>query len=195
MSEVADNSKKERITQNVAAGSDLKVAPAKGTGRLEINVAAGTVTDIRKLTLKGGRQRISIGENAKIRGLSISMGDGHQQIEIGRGTTCRGLILNAIGANIFIGEDCMFSGQVALRTHDMHDIVDQTTGEVVNPPRDITLGKHVWIGNTVIIMPGVTIGDNCIIGAGSIVTKDVPAGCLVAGTPARIMRENVTWRR
>jgi acetyltransferase-like isoleucine patch superfamily enzyme len=53
------------------------------------------------------------------------------------------------------------------------------------------VGKNCFIGGRSLIMPGVTIGDGCIVGAGSVVTKSVPPGCIVAGNPARILREGV----
>ncbi|MFG0265246.1 MAG: sugar O-acetyltransferase [Rhodopirellula sp. JB055] len=54
--------------------------------------------------------------------------------------------------------------------------------------KPITIGNDVWIGGKAIICPGVTIGDRSVIGAGSVVTKDVPAGLLVAGNPAKVIR-------
>lgn len=55
-------------------------------------------------------------------------------------------------------------------------------------PRKVTIGNDVWIGQRVMIMPGVTIGDGSIVGAASVVTKDVPDYAIVAGNPARIIR-------
>jgi maltose O-acetyltransferase len=54
--------------------------------------------------------------------------------------------------------------------------------------RPVTIGEHVWIGGGALILPGVTIGDDAIVGAGSVVTRDVPAGATVAGNPARMLR-------
>jgi len=53
------------------------------------------------------------------------------------------------------------------------------------------IGKNCFIGGRALIMPGVQIGDNCVVGAGSVVTKDVPDRCLVAGNPARVLREEI----
>ena len=50
------------------------------------------------------------------------------------------------------------------------------------------MGNNVWIGGNVCVLPGVTIGDNVVIGAGSVVTKDIPANCLVAGNPGKIIK-------
>lgn len=55
--------------------------------------------------------------------------------------------------------------------------------------RPITIGNNVWIGAQVCILPAVTIGDNCVIGAGSMVNKDIPAGSLAVGNPYRVIRK------
>ena len=57
-------------------------------------------------------------------------------------------------------------------------------------PKPIHIGKRVWIGSGAIVLPGVTIGDNSVIGAGSVVTKDVPADCVYAGNPAKLIKKN-----
>ncbi len=54
----------------------------------------------------------------------------------------------------------------------------------------VTIGNHVWIGGGVIILPGVSIGDNVVIGAGSVVTKDIPSNTIAYGNPCRVVREN-----
>ena len=54
--------------------------------------------------------------------------------------------------------------------------------------RPVAIGRNVWIGGAAIILPGIAIGDDAVIGAGSVVTKDVPAGATVAGNPARVAR-------
>ena len=67
---------------------------------------------------------------------------------------------------------------------------DGTTNRVTAP---ITIGNSVWIGAGATILKGVTIGDNAIIGAGAVVTKDVKANTIVAGNPAKTIKENIHW--
>ena len=55
-------------------------------------------------------------------------------------------------------------------------------------PAKVTLGKNVWVGAHATILPGVTVGDNAVIAAGAVVTKDVPANTVVAGVPAKIIK-------
>lgn len=89
-----------------------------------------------------------------------------------------------IGNNVMMGPDCiMYSYSHA---HDRLDIpMDQQGFE---KPTPIHIGDDVWIGARVIILPGVNIGSHCIIGAGSVVTKDVPDYAIVGGVPAKIIR-------
>lgn len=61
--------------------------------------------------------------------------------------------------------------------------------------KDTYIGKNCFIGANAIIMCGITIGDECIIGAGAIVTKNIPNNCIVAGNPARIIKENIHTKR
>ncbi|WP_309473787.1 DapH/DapD/GlmU-related protein [Curtobacterium sp. AG1037] len=59
--------------------------------------------------------------------------------------------------------------------------------------KPVRIGNHVWIGQGARVLKGVTVGDGAVIALGSIVTRDVPARALVAGQPARVIRENVSW--
>lgn len=91
---------------------------------------------------------------------------------------------------IEIGEDCAISRDVSIRSFDAHSILLPN----YKKSEDIYIGKHVWIGEGATILKGVTIGDGAIIAAKSVVTKDVPSKTIVAGNPAKIIKENVEWR-
>lgn len=91
---------------------------------------------------------------------------------------------------ITIGNDVMMGPEVVMYTtrhnDERTDIAMRYQGMKERLP--IVIGNDVWIGRRVIIMPGVKISDGCIIGAGAVVTKDVPPYCVVAGVPAKIIR-------
>lgn len=90
---------------------------------------------------------------------------------------------------IEIGQDVAISEGVTIRDSDDHKIAGSSHPHT----KPIKIGNRVWVGLNVTILKGVTIGDGVVIAAGALVTKDVPARCLAAGVPARIIRENVDW--
>ena len=122
----------------------------------------------------------------------IIMG-GNATLHIKWNAGIRGVEFNLNGANIEVGELCMFSYGVTLRNHDSHKILDAHTGEIMNPAKDIVLGRHVWIGQNATILKGCNIGDDSVIGFGSIVTKSCGPGSVMTGIPAKIVKENIRW--
>ncbi len=89
--------------------------------------------------------------------------------------------------SVSIGDACMFGHGAYITDSDWHGIYDRT--EVVGSPREVVLEKNVWIGDSATVCKGVTIGENSIIGAGSVVTKDVPKNSVYAGNPAKLVKE------
>ena len=87
-----------------------------------------------------------------------------------------------------IGNYVMFAPNVVISTtgHPLHPSLRDKGAQFSLP---VTICDHVWIGSNVTIMPGVTIGENSVIGAGSVVTKDIPANVVACGVPCRVMRE------
>lgn len=98
--------------------------------------------------------------------------------------------------HISIGEDTAIAHDVMIIDFDGHTILEKEGEEYKKKPvsRPIKIGNHVWIGTKAVILKGVTIGDGAIIAAGAVVTKDVPAGCLAAGNPARVVKQGVIWK-
>lgn len=90
--------------------------------------------------------------------------------------------------HIYVGDCTMFAPNVTVATAG-HPIAPclRKYGIQYNAP--VRIGKNCWIGVGALIMPGVTIGDNTVIGAGSVVTKDIPSNVVAVGNPCRVMRE------
>lgn len=118
-----------------------------------------------KLSAYGGK--IEIGNNSYI-------GD---RTEIHSGECVK------IGNNVNIAWDCN------ILDRDYHAFEADT--EVIKP---VEICDHVWIGARCIVLKGVKIGEGAVVAAGSVVTRDVPPGCLVAGNPAKVIKENVKWK-
>ena len=91
-------------------------------------------------------------------------------------------------APVTIGDHCMIGPNTVISTVN-HPLTAQGRREKIGLPDPVTIGDDVWIGANCTILPGVTIGDNVVIAAGAVVTKDVPSDRLVAGVPARVIRE------
>ena len=105
-----------------------------------------------------------------------------------------------LGKNVFINSCCRFQDNGGIEIGDKtmigpnvtivtlnHDIYPETRINAV--PKPVKIGENVWIGADCTVLPGVMIGNNSVIGAGSVVTKNVPDNVVVAGNPARIIKE------
>jgi len=88
---------------------------------------------------------------------------------------------------VVIGDRTLFGPNVQIYTA-MHPIHHEERASGVEYAKPITIGDDVWVGGSAVICPGVSIGDRTIIGAGSVVTKDIPSDVFAAGNPCRVMR-------
>ncbi|MDG1849889.1 MAG: acyltransferase [Flavobacteriales bacterium] len=88
---------------------------------------------------------------------------------------------------IHVGENTLVAGGVTILSHDHCKRVDNNQPFLI----DTFIGKNCFVAVGAIILPGVKIGDEVIVGAGAVVTKDVPSNCVVAGNPAKIIREKI----
>ncbi|POH73392.1 DapH/DapD/GlmU-related protein [Arthrobacter glacialis] len=86
---------------------------------------------------------------------------------------------------VTIGDDTLIGHNVVIATLN-HDLAPSRRADV--HPAPVTIGRNVWIGSNATILPGVHIGDDAVVAAASVVTKDVPAGAVVVGSPARVVR-------
>lgn len=108
-----------------------------------------------------------------------------------------------IGKNVFINSNCylMDGGKIIIGDYVFigpscglytanHPLDHQTRNQGLEIALPIIIGNNVWLGGNVVILPGVTIGDNCVIGAGSVVTKNIEANSIACGNPCKVIKQN-----
>lgn len=159
-------------------------------------IGSKTVLKNLSINIKGVNALIKIGENASIRG-AIYVRHKQSSVLIGNYTTTVNSSFFALeGKTINIGNDCMFSSNVILRTSDEHSIVDLGNNVRINHAEDINIGNPVWIGEGVTVNKGVTLPDDVIIGSSAVVTRnEYQSHSIYAGIPAKLIRNNVSWNR
>jgi acetyltransferase-like isoleucine patch superfamily enzyme len=113
--------------------------------------------------------------------------DGKGSIHIGNYCIINPGVRITSASSIEIGDSCMIAMNAYLSDADWHDIHHRIFAPGSSAP--IRLEKNVWIGDSALVTKGVTIGENSVVGAYSVVTKDVPANSIVVGNPARVIRE------
>ncbi len=162
-------------------------------GALRIGLASFGLTSIHDTTVirvREGAQLLIRGTVSVQRGARIVVDSG--TLTIGHATNVNGLGTRILVADeVTIGAYCTFSWDVQIMDNDFHTmVVDGQARPSVGPVR---IGDHVWIGTRAVILKGVTIGDGAVVAAGAVVTKDVPAGAVVAGMPARVVGRADSW--
>ncbi|MDA3978227.1 acyltransferase [Gallibacterium sp. AGMB14963] len=147
------------------------------------------------LELLGSNNMVKIGKNVKLHG-TIRLGF-CCELAIGKGTSSTNPIYATVAerTKLIIGKDCMFATNNQIRSDDAHAIYDVHTGKRINHSRDIVIGDHVWIGYGATIMGGAEIGSGSVVGAFSFVRKKFPNNCVIAGTPAKLVKKDIFWER
>lgn len=157
-----------------------------GTGTIVVGEGwKGIIAEPTHLVIKKGGQLILNGQFTLHSGGTIGVQSG-AKLTLGSGFANRHSWISC-GCGITIGDEVFIADQVIIRDWDGHSIL----GRPDKAP--ISIGNHVWIGMRAIILKGVTIGDGAVVAAGAVVTKDVPPGAVVAGNPARVVKEGVQW--
>lgn len=162
--------------------------PVDGGGRLEVGRRwpDGYSSPTRLIVQLGGRCTVD-GVFLVFTGSSVIVGP-HARLRLGSGYINNAVTISCF-SDIRIGHDAAIGPDVYIRDSDSHVIAGSSRPSTL----PIVIGNHVWIGARALILKGVSIGDGAIVAAGSVVTRDVAPGTLVAGSPARYVRD-ATWR-
>ena len=151
-----------------------------------------------------GKSRIFIGDNVtilnQVRMETVRSWGGQQldgRLTIGSGTSFEQCCHLVAAKDVTIGRDCVFSAFVYVSDCAHGYTPDQPIMQTPLEVSPVKIGDHCFVGISSCIMPGVTLGSNVVIGANSVVTKDIPDDCMAAGSPARIIkrydRESGQW--
>ena len=138
----------------------------------QINFDHGVILDSGTFIIKGNSCSIQIGKNSTFGCVRI----------VNAGSDC----------SISIGEGCMFSDHIEIWASDTHPIYNKNN-KIINTEKPITIGNKVWVGSRAIILKGVNIGDDSVIGMGAVITRDVPHNTVSVGNPNRIIKDGITW--
>ena len=165
----------EQASVQIGRGVTFNV-PVRGSGQGVIRIGDGTCLG------QAAGFRLGSGE------VSLYTATAQAEIVIGR----NGFLNNnvSIGAveKVVVGDDCLIGACVSIADCDFHDIDPKTRRQSQGPTRPVIIGQNVWLGTGVAVLKGVTIGDNSVVGTMSVVTKSIPANCVAAGNPARVVR-------
>jgi galactoside O-acetyltransferase len=111
-----------------------------------------------------------------------------KNVHFGKGVYANFNLTLVDDTHIYVGDYTMLGPNVVLATAG-HPILPELRPLAYQFNMPVHIGKNCWLGAGVVVLPGVTIGDNSVIGAGSIVTKDIPANVVAVGNPCRVLRE------
>ena len=148
----------------------------------EMNNSYRTMTELRKLFSELIGQEVD--ENFGL--FPPFYTDYGMNIRLGKGVFINEGCCFQDQGGIEIGDNALIGHQVVLATLN-HDLIPERRANMI--PAPIKIGNNVWIGAHATILAGVTIGDNAVVAAGAVVTRDVPANCVVGGVPAKIIKK------
>ncbi len=133
-----------------------------------------------------GDVKVHLGKRVFLGRSGVFQGTG--TVNVGAGTYVGNFFDFNSRASIEIAEQCMFGNFVTLVDNNHGTAVDRDMKDQPFEAKGIAVGRNCWLGEKSTVLAGVTIGENAIVAAGSVVTRDVPANAVVAGVPARVLR-------
>ena len=172
--------------------SNIKIAPS---AKIELAECASFEINSQDYIKTHECSTFYMGDNAHLKLNGRFTMHGHSSIMIHKGATLEigdNTYLNGgsidCSHHISIGNDCAIADGVRIMDESWHALNSRIGGG------EVKIGNNVWIATGAMILPRVKLGDGVIVAAGAVVTKDVPPRCMVAGVPAKVIKENVEWR-
>ncbi len=177
-------------------GKEIKASGSNGKFQSGSNIVIydDTMPDNITISFGGGNSKVVIGKNLIVSRLSVNMGNDAECV-LGDNIQIVGAEFDVSYANLRIGNDCLFARDIILRTHDGHPIFDKTSGTRINYARDVVVGNHVWLCANAKLMSGAKIGDGSVVAAMALTSSEFPSNVVIAGIPAKVIRENIVWSK
>jgi len=149
-----------------------------------------------EISLKGNNSTLSFDNGANLKGVFIEIDGDNCSVQIGKNTVIgESTYLSCRGNNteLTIGENCMFSRNVKVMTSDGHNITQNSV--LINPNASIHIGDKTWLADNCVILKGTEIKSGAVVGIDSVVTKNVAENSIVAGNPAKMIKQNIAWSK
>lgn len=166
----------------------------------EVKFGEGCSFSDCRFRIIGRNNRLIIGDGCSFWRTTMDIVSNDSTIRIGDRTSVVGnhlgfthFLAKGDGVEIALGRECLVSYGIEIRTTDSHSIHDVGTGTLVNPPASVQIDEHVWIAARSVILKGSRIGAGTVIGLGSVVSGEIPAGVIAVGIPARTKAEGIRW--
>lgn len=167
-----------------------------GSGNALFFAPGSSIRDCQ-IEIQGDFHQLWVGPGVILTQSILWFEDHHCRISIGEKTTMQRhghIAVTEPYRKIEIGPECMFSFEVDIRNGDSHSIINLETGKRVNWAKDIQIGRHVWLGAKTEILGGAEIGENSIIGIGSMVNGKIDSNSIAVGTPAKVVKTGFSWQ-
>ena len=191
-SNIKGNNNRIDVSDSIVKNVNFDISGDNNT----IVISAETIVENLNFCISGSNHHIYIGKNCRfVNGGTIWIEDRDCNLLIGDNNYIvkADISITESNSSVEIGSDCMFAFDIDIRNGDSHSIIDLSNGERINPAQNIKIEDHVWIGAYSKILKGVTISKDAVVGIGSVVTRNVASNTVVAGIPAKVIKENTTW--
>jgi len=142
----------------------------------------------------GVNNRVQIGHNVTVSSLKIYCGNNGVCI-LKDDSTIETAQINVSNGRVDIGRDCMIAKGVRIRNNDNHHIFDLGSGKRINYSKNVLVGDCVWLGEESVLLPGAEIDVGSIVAERAVTSSCFPDHVILAGVPAKVIRENIIWSR
>lgn len=160
-----------------------------------IVVIEGNFPDKLKICFWGRCNRVYIGKHIHINDLMVVNMGSNACTELGNNLRATSATITSSFGNVIIGDDCLLSSNVCIRNTNGHHIFDKSSKKRIDNPTDTIIEPNVWICENATLLPGGHIGSGTVVGANSVTSAVFGAHKIVAGNPAKVIRDNIVWSR